>query len=179
MEPMSGEKICGFKIKTGIIPLKNHQRNKLALSKLFLLFIFSSCYGVNEHTYLRIVFNESKLNAVYLNKYVDSVRNERITIPDSIKELFFNGSKMLDNERLIHFESEPQEWYLINFDATPCWIEAIYNPLLSDRMIHDKNSISEAELRRIKKRFETEVLKKAEEYGKSHHLPDSVIYNLN
>ena len=55
MEPMSGEKICGFKIKTGIIPLKNHQRNKLALSKLFLLFIFSSCYGVNEHTYLRIV----------------------------------------------------------------------------------------------------------------------------
>jgi hypothetical protein len=142
MEPMNRRKICGIKIRTGIIRPINFQRNKLALGKLFLLFIFSSCYTVNEHTYFGIVFNESKLNAVYLNKYVDSVRNNKIIIPDSIKELFFNGRKMFDNERLIHFESKPQEWYLINFDATPCWIEAIYNPLLYDGMIHDKKQKS-------------------------------------
>ena len=154
-------------------------QNKLKLLLCYLTLIFSSCYTVNEHTYLRIVFNESKLNAVYLNKYVDSVRNNEMIIPDSIKELFFNGSKMFDNERLIHFESKPQEWYLINFDATPCWIEAIYNPLLSNGMIYDKRFISETELNRVKKRFETEVLRKAEEYGKNHHFADSVLYNLN
>ena len=144
---------------------------------LFTL-IFSSCYTVNEHTYLRIVFNESKLNAAYLNNFIDSVRNNKIIISDSIKEIFFNGAKMSNNERLIHFESKPQEWYLLNFDATPCWIESIYNPMLSSFQIHDKRFISEIELNRVKKRFETEVLKKAEEYGKNHHLADSVLYNL-
>ena len=154
-------------------------QNKLNLLLCCLALIFSSCYTVNEHTYLRIVFNESKLNAVYLNNYVDSVRNNKIIIPDSIKEIFFNGDKMSNNERLIHFESNPQEWYLINFDATPCWIEAIYNPALSSTQIYDKRFISEAELNRVKKRFEIEVLKKAEEYGKNHHLADSVLYNSN
>jgi hypothetical protein len=104
------------------------------------------------------------------------VRNNEIIIPDSIKEIFFNGDKMANNERLIHFESKPQEWYLINFDANPCWIEAIYNPLLSNGMIHDKRFISEAELNRVKKRFESEVLIKAEQYGKDHHLADSTLY---
>jgi hypothetical protein len=176
---MKEEKVLKIKIRTGIIHSINHQRAKIALSTLCLLFIFSSCYTVNEHTYLSIVFNESKLNAVYLNKYVDSVRNHEMIIPDSIKELFFNGRKMYDNERLIHFENTPQEWYLINFDATPCWIEAIYNPLLSNGMIYDKRFISAGELNRVKKRFETEVLRKADEYGKNHGLADSTLYNSN
>ena len=179
MEHVKERKVCGFKIRTGIIHPINHQQNKLVLGILFLLFIFSSCYTVNEHTYLRIVFNESKLNAVYLNNYVDSVRNNGIIIPDSIKEIFFNGDKMSNNERLIYFESKPQEWYLINFDATPCWIEAVYNPALSSSQIHDKRFISETELNRVQKRFEVEVLKKAEEYGKNHHIADSILYNSN
>jgi hypothetical protein len=154
-------------------------QNKLVLSILFLIFVFSSCYTVNEHTYLNIVYNESKLNADYLNSYVDSVRNNGVTIPDSIKEIFFNGRKMFDNERLVYFGSKPQEWYLINFDATPCWIEAIYNPGLSSSQIYDKRFISGHELNRVKKRFEVEVLKKAEEYGKNHHIADSILYNSN
>jgi|GEM_PF-1876742 len=164
---------------SGIIRPKILPKAKFILSTLFLLFTLNSCYTVNEHTYLGIVFNENKISAVYLNNYIDSVRNNEVVIPDSIKEIFFNGSKMLDNERLIYFEGKPQEWYLINFNATPCWIEAIYNPSLSNGMIHDKRFISEIELNRIKKRFETEVLKKAEEHGKSHHIADSILYNPN
>jgi peptidoglycan/LPS O-acetylase OafA/YrhL len=123
------------------IPRQSLFQNRLKLLLCYLALIFSSCYTVNEHTYLRIVFNESKLSAVYLNSYVDSVRNNGIIIPDSIKEFFFNGDKISDNERLIYFESSPQEWYLINFDATPCWIEAIYSPLVSNGMIYDKRFI--------------------------------------
>ncbi len=179
MEHMNERNVCGVKIRIGIIHPINLHQNKLLLSTLFLLCIFNSCYTVNEHTYLRILFNESKLNAVYLNNYVDSVRNNKIIIPDSIREIFFIGDKMSNNERLIHFESKPQEWYLINFDAAPCWIEAIYNPALSSTQIYDKRFISEAELNRVKKRFEVEVLKKAEQYGKNHHIADSTLYNSN
>jgi hypothetical protein len=38
--------------------------------------------------------------------------------------------------------------------------------------------MSKKELVRVKTRFVNEVLKAAEQYGKSHHLPDSVIYDL-
>ena len=154
----------------------SYWKNNLLLS--IFLFVFSSCYTVNEHTYLNIVFNESKLNAIYLNKYVDSVQNKGIIIPDSINQIFFNDDTIRDNERLIQFENKPQEWYLIDFDASPCWIEAIYNPTLSSFMIHDKRFISAAELTRIRNRFQSEILNKSEAYGKNHHIADSILYNL-
>lgn len=152
-------------------------QNKFKLFLCCLTLIFTSCYTVNDRTYLNIVFNDSKLSAVYLNNYIDSVRSKGLSIPDSIKEIFLNGRAMYDNERLVQFKNKPQEWHLISFDATPCWIESIYNPSVADYVIYDKRFISEAEQNRIKRRFETEVLKEAEKYGKNHHLPDSIIYN--
>lgn len=150
-------------------------KSKLVLL-VFLLFGFSSCYSVNEHTYLRIVFNNSKLNSIYLNNYIDNVRNNGIIVPDSIKEIFFDEAKISANERLIYFKSKPEEWYLINFDATPCWIEAIYNPSLSSVGIYDNRFTSKTELNRIKTRFEVEVLNKAESSGKKQHIADSMLY---
>lgn len=178
MEHMKEGKICGVKIRTEIIRQSLFQ-NKLKLLLCYLTLIFSSCYTVNEHTYLNITFNDSKLNPLFLEKYVDSIRNDHKQIPDSINEVFFNGDKIPDFKRIVYFKDNPQEWYLVVFDSSPCGIEAIYNPLLSVGMIHDKKFISEAELNRIKKRFETEILKKAEEYGKNHHIADSILYNLN
>lgn len=169
---------CGPKMGMEITRQSLFQ-NKLKLFLCYLTLIFSSCYTVNEHTYLNITFNDSKLNPSFLEKYVDSIRNDHKQIPDSINEVFFNGDKIPDFKRIVYFKDNPQEWYLVVFDASPCWIEAIYNPLLSNGMIHDKRYISEAELKRVKKRFQTEVLKQAEEYGKSHKLPDSTLYNLN
>src|SRR5579863_9076860 len=135
-------------------------QNKLRLLLCCSTLIFSSCYTVNEHTYLNITFNDSKLNPFFLKKYVDSIRNDHEQIPDSINEVFFNGDKIPDFKRIVYFKDNPQEWYLVVFDSSPCWIEAIYNPLLSNGMIHDQRFISQAELKRVKKRFETEVLKK-------------------
>ncbi len=168
----------GIKIRMEITRQSLFQ-NKLRLLLFCLTLIFSSCYTVNEHTYLNITFNDNKLNPFFLEKYVDSIRNYPKLIHDSINEVFFNGDKIPDFKRIVYFKHNPEEWYLVVFDSSPCWIEAIYNPLLSNGMIHDKKFISGAELNRIKKRFEVEVLKKAEEYGKNHHLADSVLYNLN
>ncbi len=144
---------------------------------LLIIMLFTACYTVNEHTYLRIVFNDSKLNTLYLIKYIDSVQNRGFSVPDSISDIFFNGDKISDQERIIYFNNSPKEWYLINFDATPCWIESIYNPDLSNGEIHDKRFISSKELERVRNRFIDEVLKKTEIYGKEHHVPDSVLYN--
>jgi len=148
------------------------------LGILFLPIIFSSCYTVNEHTYLNITFNDSKLNPFFLEKYIDSIHSDQKQIPDSIDQVFFNGDKIPDIKRIVYFKDNPQEWYLVVFDSSPCWIEAIYNPTLSSFMIHDKRFISAAELTRIRNRFQSEILNKSEAYGKNHHIADSILYNL-
>src|SRR5579862_9646573 len=149
-------------------------------SQVFLLFIlifYISCYTVNDRRYLNIVFNDSKLNSLYLLKYVDSVQNKGFLVPDSISYIFFTGDTISENQRIVYFSNNPKEWYLINFDAAPCWIESIYNPNLSNGAIYDKRFISSTELERIRIRFINEILKKTEMYGKEHHIPDSILYD--
>jgi hypothetical protein len=138
---------------------------------------YTACYTNNDRKYLNITFNESRLDGVYIKKYLDTVQNKGESIPDSILDVFFNGDKIEENERIVHFKKAPEEWYLINFDASPCWIESIYNPNLSNGGIYDKSFLNKADLKRIKRRFISDVLNEAEIYGKQRHLPDSVMYD--
>jgi hypothetical protein len=66
---------------------------------------------------------------------------------------------------------------MISFDATPCWIKYVFNDQLSNESINKRGFLDDKQLKRIEMRFRNEVLKPAEQYGKAHHLPDSVIYN--
>jgi hypothetical protein len=150
--------------------------------KLILIFAsftaFASCYRVKEYKYLNITFNDNNLNSFFLENYIDSVRNKNIVIPDSISYSFLFGNKIEENERLIHFKNSPEEWYMISFDATPCWIMSILNNKLNHyRIISDREELDDDQLKRIEKRFGDEILKPAEEYGKRHGLPDSILYN--
>jgi len=134
-------------------------------------------YKVNEYKYLSIVFNDSKLSPVFLTKYVDSVRNKNLVIPDSIAYEFFKGDTIPDQERLLHFQN-PDEWYRVMFNAGPCWVGEIYNPKLANKVINDPKDLSDIELKRIENRIRQELFAPAIKYGKAQHLPDSVIYNI-
>jgi len=153
---------------------------------IYLILVTSSCnscensfYGTNSHPYLNINFEKSKINGTFLQNYVDSVLNKKIVIPDSIKSLFYISNVQHDlneNQRIIYFRDNPIEWYLVGFEINPCWIEAIYSPSIRDIAIFKKQTLSEAEIKRIKKRFQFEVLDKAESYGKDNYTPDTVLY---
>ena len=150
------------------------------LPLLLMMVFYTACYTVNDRKDLHIVFNHSKLDGGYLKQYVDSVRNKSFLVPDSsIAEIFFNGDTISSSERIIYFNSDPKEWYLINFMASPCFIESMYNPNLSNGEIYDTTFLSKKEIVRIRNRFINEVLKPAEQYGKVHHLPDSILYDPN
>lgn len=156
-----------------------HRDSCLTKMLLFLIvaIFFTACYTVNDRKNLGIVFNESKLNPYYLEGYVDKIRNKGFSTPDSISEIFFNGDSISDEQRIIYFKNAPQEWYLINFNASPCWIESIFNPHLSNSQIYDSTFMSKEQLVRIRNRFINEILKPAEQYGHANHIPDTIIYS--
>lgn len=131
---------------------------------------------INDRQYLSITFNDSKLNTVFLEHFVDSIKNKNGKIPDSVLMLFFKGDSIYSQERLLHF-SNPDEWYLIGFDATPCWIINVYNKEISSEVINKRKELSDYDLKRIETRFRNEILNQAESYGKTHHFPDSILYN--
>ena len=170
-------KKCEIRIAKANIHPKRQAIKYLLILSLTMIF-YTSCYTVNNRKDLGIVFNDSKLDGGFLKQYVDSVRNKSFLVSDSISEIFFNGDTISSSERIIYFYDEPKEWYLINFIAAPCYIESLYNPNLSNGQIYDTTFISKKELMRVRTRFVNEVLKAAEQYGKSHNLPDSIIYDL-
>ncbi|OAQ37976.1 hypothetical protein A5893_16545 [Pedobacter psychrophilus] len=124
---------------------------------LFLLILISSCYSVDDSQYLNISFDNSKVSSQSLREYIDKTSDR---IPDSIVTFFYEDENIPQNERVVHFKNKPEEWYLIDFSITPCWILAIYNPDLSDSAFTNYNQLSDKELIRIKKRFELEILNK-------------------
>lgn len=151
---------------------------KLKFLALFLIITSEiCCYTINEYDYLNINFNDNKLNTYFFEKYIDSVHNRNLIIPDTIKDIFLFGEKLTEQERLIYFDHRPKEWYIINLSASPCWIESIYNKELSIRLINNRDSLGKKELKRVEMRFRNEILKPAEDYGKAQHLPDSILYN--
>jgi hypothetical protein len=145
---------------------------------LFLigLSFFTSCYKVNEYRFLFITFN-SNLKSNYLKRYIEKVRNKNTIIPENILDIFLKGNKLSQNESFVYFSNNPKEWYLIDFDATPCWIESVYNKKLSNEVIIRREILGEKQIKRIQLRFLYEVLIPAEQYGISHHISSSIIYN--
>jgi hypothetical protein len=155
---------------------------------LLLLFCISisgcdSCtskfYGTNNHSYLNILPDSTNLKDDYIIFFIDSVLNKNNFITDSIKSQFFisNDQKDLNSDdRIVYFKEYPEEWYLISFDATPCWIKAVYNNHLGNVAIFEPSQLTQYEFRRIKKRFQIEILNKATLYAKEKNIPDSVHY---
>lgn len=132
-------------------------------------------YGVNEAGYLNITFNDSKISGQYLKSYIDTVFNKGKKNSDSILGVFYNEKRLEENESLIHFKIFPEEWYLISFDAKPCWIKFIYKKDSGD-MIRNKSQLNTAEIDRIENRFKSEIIEKAELFAKENNIPDSVAY---
>ncbi|WP_299578862.1 hypothetical protein [Mucilaginibacter sp.] len=150
--------------------------NKKKIALLVCLFIQISCYKMTTYSYLFIDFKESRISGSFLKMYIDSVLNKNLIVPDSVNYIFLSGNILNDQERIIHFKNEPDEWYMINFTTEPCWIGTIYNKKLADTLINNRTLLGKNEIQRVEKRFQTEVLKQAELYGKKKCLPDSVIY---
>ncbi|RWY49109.1 hypothetical protein [Mucilaginibacter gilvus] len=151
--------------------------NKKILS-LVCLFMLSGCYKMTEFSYLSITFNDSRINSIFLTKYVDSVVNKNLIIPDSINYIFLSGEPLKEQERIIHFKNNPDEWYMINFNAAPCWIETIYCKNLTDTLVNNRTLLGDKEIDRIANRFRTEVINQAEHYGRKQSLPDSILYDV-
>lgn len=135
-----------------------------------------ACYKIDRRDYLSIVFNDSKLKPSYLKKYIDDVVN-RDSVQDSIIYMFSGVDTLRDDERVIYFKENPKEYYLLCFDASPCWIQYIYNERLSKDIIANRDSIDISEIKRIERRFRKEILDKAEEYGRQNNIPDTLMYN--
>jgi len=150
--------------------------NKNKIGLIVLLFIITRYYKTTTYSYLFLDFKESRIRGEFLNRYVDSVFNKSLIIPDSINYIFLKGDSLKTQERIVHFKSNPEEWYMINFTTEPCWIETIYNKRLADTLINNSTLLGKNEIKRIEHRFQKELLIIAEQYGKNHHFPDSVIY---
>lgn len=153
----------------------------MLFSIIFLLLLScNSCvgnlYGTNERQYLNIIINNSKFDSGFLTKYIDSVYYKKHPVPDSIKYEFSSDKKFESQERLIYFDNQPEEAYLVGFNASPCWIIYIYNPAMSSGLIGSGEKLSDFEKKRIESRFYNQVLKQAEIYVKENHIPDSVAY---
>ncbi len=154
-------------------------RNVLILACLFTVIGCNSFYGTNSYTYLNIVTDRTKLSGDFILFYIDSVLNKTEKTPDSIKSKFYISNEQHDlfpDDRLVHFKGNPDEWYLVAFDATPCWIAAIYAPKHMSFPLYKRDSLDEGQINRIKSRFKTEVLDKAAAYAQEHHVADSVVY---
>ncbi len=149
------------------------------MKKLILLLcicVFTSCYRVKEYHYLDITFDDSGVKQHFLEYYIDSVRNKNLIIPDSVSNIFDNINKLDTLTRLVYFDRNPREWYMVNFSSRTCWIQYIYNKKLSDKMLNERFAVKDSELRRIELRFRNEILLPAERYARSKTLPDSLVY---
>ena len=153
---------------------------KAFISLSILISGCSSCmnnfYGTNSHAYLSIDLEDTTINYSTLAYYIDSVLNKGIHFPDSIKSKFYINSVQTDlheDNRLIHFKEHPEEWYLIEFQGSPCIIDAIYNARLSINPIFDRGQLGEAQVSRIRMRVKMEIFHKANLYAKENHIFDS------
>jgi hypothetical protein len=138
---------------------------------------FASCYEVNDRNYLNITFNGQNLSSVFFKKYVDVVRNKNLVITDDVKNVFLNGETLNDDERIIYFKNNPEEWYMVSFDASPFWIKYIYSPKISNVLIYQNKQMENSEFVRIKTRIENELIKPAIQYGKENKIADSIIFS--
>jgi hypothetical protein len=150
---------------------------------VFLSILLSGCsscvnnlYGTNGHSYLNVDLEDTTISYSTLVYYIDSVLNKGILFPDSIKSQFYINSIQTDlhpGDRLIHFKEGPEEWYLIEFQGSPCIIDAIYNPKLSINPIFDRGQLTEDQVSRIKNRVKTEIFYNAKLYARENHIFDS------
>jgi len=150
---------------------------------IFLSILISGCsscvnnfYGTNSHPYLSIDLKDTTINYSTLAYYIDSVLNKGKHFPDSIKSQFYINSVQTDlheDNRLIHFKEDPEEWYLIEFQGSPCIVDAIYNPKLSLNPIFEREQLGEGQVSRIENRVKIEIFYKAKLYAKENHIFDS------
>ncbi len=146
------------------------------------LILFFGCYGIDNRESLNIVLNYHNISGTYFGKYIDSVYNKDVPIPDSISEkLIGYDNELISTERIIFIKRDdignPDEYFLINLFGRPCVIEGMYNVTLSEDAIYKKSQLNEEEIARIKGRFKKEVLSKSEDYALINKLPDSIIYD--
>lgn len=136
------------------------------------------CYQMDKKEQLN---TDSRINYDDLAYYVDSVLNRDLVIPDSIKGILYGYDNLQPFERVIYFDSEPKEYFLVNFFGKPIVIESVLNESLSNYAIYRKEDLSEDQIAKIEKKFRVEILDKVVAYAnnKSHKkdvdkTPDSL-----
>jgi hypothetical protein len=129
--------------------------------------IFSGCKGCRtnlykvheEIEYLDILVSDSIANEDSLLSFLDTaLKSDSINYQVSDSS---NGVKLSLGNRVIHFKNKPEEYYQIVVAKSYCTILGVYNNKIKyNEWIYSRTKIQENEIRRVKKRFEEEVLSK-------------------
>ena len=141
--------------------------NRVVVVLIVIIFSLPGCtgclsklYAVHEEIeYLDLTFVNSSLSDSSVLNYFDSVLKldtANYVIQDSL-----NGLKLGDDERIIYFKKNPNEYYQVSINAFPCWIKGIFNEKI-DRFnwVYSRSKVKDSELKRIENRFKNEILSK-------------------
>lgn len=147
----------------------------------YLVNEFAKGFGGNIGTITCI--DDHQLKDKYLKQYVDSfyVFNPEYEVPDTIQQNAMYQSLDYDHLALseFYFSKDPIEIYYIQWSGPGCVnIRFVYNPETTKALgvfrgdVDDK--IKQQEIRRIKTRFEIEVVPKLEEIILKYESQDSI-----
>jgi hypothetical protein len=144
------------------------RHKKYKFLPLLLFFLLFGCYRMDKKEDLSIHVPDSRVNYDDFKYYIDSVLNKKMAIPDSIKvRLLGDGHDIKNSQRIIYFDSNPEECFLINFYGEPMIVERLVNMDLSNDAIYRKDDLSEEEIERIEKKFRVELLDKVVAYTRN------------
>lgn len=120
---------------------------------------FNKLYAVHEDVeYLNIFFDDSSKKPSSVLHYVDFVL-AKDTLHYGVDSLI-DGVLLGKDNRVIHFKEQPEEYYQISCNSTPCWIKGIFNKTIDPvNWIYDIKKITPKESSRLKLRLNNEVLK--------------------
>jgi len=135
---------------------------------LVILFLLSSCYGVNERT--SEIFN---LNTTCLSKETwDEINNEYSTntVTDSV---WLEKSKEFKDQpfptEVLYFSEQPQE--LVGIATDHYSVRYVYNPQISDQILNGLSpQLNEEERKRIGIRIQTILMQYQCQKGKQESL---------
>lgn len=122
---------------------------------------FNDFYAVHEDVeYLHINFEDSSKKSSHVLNYIDFVLakdTSRYGVDSAM-----NGVFLGEDNRIIHFKKQPEEYYQVSCNAAPCWIKGIFNKTIDPlNWIYNRNKITPNNISRIKLRFNNEVLQNA------------------
>lgn len=120
---------------------------------------FSGCKGCLSRLYavheeipdVDIIINAPALKRSVLLKHLD----HELTNDTTFYEVYssFNGLQLENNDRVVHFKRDPEEYYWVSINKKPCNIVAVLNKNIDSNWIFTMSGIDQAEVHRMGERF--------------------------